>query len=164
MASKSMRNCRSKSSRGTSCPAAALTLVAKAEMSSFSPVARLTFMPTPSTAYHTVSPTIALSAKMPAALRPPISKSLGHLIFGSSPVTLRTALAAAIPPMMLMNGRVSRVGRNSTETSRLPGWDTQWRPWRPRPSDCTSATTTAPSSASVSPSLAASSMVEESSG
>ena len=86
------------------------------------------------------------------------------MILGFRPVTFRTARAAAIPPMMLMNGNASSVGRNKTETRMLPGWDTQLRPCRPRPAVCTSATTTAPSSASPSPNLAASSMVEESSG
>ena len=102
--------------------------MANGDISSICLVSRLTFIPTPSTAYHTELPTIADSARMPAALRPPINRSLGHFIFTSNPVTFRTDLAAAIPPIMFMNGSVSNVGRKSTDTSKLPGWETQLRP------------------------------------
>ena len=54
-----------------------------------------------------------------------IKSSLGT---SSSSLALTSSIAAAIPPIMFMNGSVSNVGRKSTDTSKLPGWETQLRP------------------------------------
>ena len=105
-----------------------------------------TLSPTPITTWRTPSGSEAISARIPAAFRPPQYRSFGHLRAAGTP-TASTASARATPATRASRGAstVGTEGRRSRETYRFfPAGDTHRRPIRPRPAVCASATTTVP--------------------
>ena len=123
-----------------------------------------TLTPMPSSTAASRSPSRWASASRPAALRPPSSRSLGHLRPAGAALgaTSSTAAASATPAAATVSQTASRGsgGRSTTDSSsELPGGATQARPSRPRPSVCSSVTTVAPSGTPEAASSAALTMV-----
>ena len=97
-------------------------------------------------------------------MRPPSSRSLGHLRPAGAALgaTSSTAPARATPAAATVSQTASlgSGGRSTSDSSsELPGGATQARPSRPRPSVCSSVTTVAPSGTPEAASSAALTMV-----
>src|SRR4051794_18999606 len=88
---------------------------------------------------------------MPASLRLPTKRSLGHLSAAVSPVTSRTPSTSATPAASVVSSvarwpSVDRDGVRIVETYRpAPGGENQVLPRRPRPDVWASAMNTLPS-------------------
>ena len=94
-----------------------------------------TFSPMPATTAGGAAENSA-SARIPASLAPPTSRSFGHFSWASTPATSAQASRAARARAPVQRCRSSGLqsGRRSTEASRLaPGGDSQRRSRRPRP-------------------------------
>ena len=93
----------------------------------------------------------ACSARIPASLPPQASTSFGHLRLASSPVSWRSAHAAATPASSGSQPRAAAgtsSGRSSKENvSAAPGLVCQALPCLPLPAVCDSAASTRPSAA-----------------
>ena len=108
--------------------------------------ARLTPTPTMTESITPDAPADA-STSIPAALRPPTSRSLGHFRSASMPADfdIASASARAADSGTRVAAPAGGPGSATTDIHRPPGGDTHRLPSRPRPAVCVPATTTRPS-------------------
>ena len=107
--------------------------------------AAFTFRPIPKTAWVLPSVSTLLSTKIPPALAPSMSTSLGHLSRASMPAIDTIARATPTPARMLSKGASKAfVSSRADSASAAPGMVIHCRPKRPLPAPCSSAITTSP--------------------
>jgi len=152
------------SSRGSGRPAAIASDAARPLISGGkSSAAILTLMPMPMTIWLMASISADISVRMPTSFLPSQRISLGHLMPQATPVARRMArhTATAASSVNLGASWGANGGRRTiVNHTPLANGENQPRASRPRPTDCSSATTTCPSGQPAAASFLASLLVD----